>query len=506
MSKPRTVSGELPPGLLFQKGSSCLYALLTAPNGGPTKRVSTGIPYLTLTTDAERKAALERGTRLVSLIRDMTADEEFRPIVVALYERRMRVDDIMSVGFRSGAGELKRELDRQVAEQSDIDLLPYVERFARHELCLHPNKKAEPVRASSRAQQVSHVRRWLDWANERLRCGEEGAERPASLCDGALFDEYLTALRQQTRDDMQRLGKKVTRKTGVRVMRDAYGAMRQFHRYLVVYAKVTDVCDVTAGLPRPSCKSERPYWISRHNVILLIHELIALGHADAAVYCALLHGTALDTTDVARLTASQIERDARLWLVYSTSDKTDTRERCVMVHRFVHEFIGPHIKRRVAEDGPDALLFPNWAKWVNARDPYARAHAAARASLVAKKLSAFAGYEPRDSRHSLAVDMAQHGISARMIGEQLGTSEAMVASVYAKWLVTTREWLNVQERMECQTGAAGSDWETVAVQMDVRKSRESDASSTTRSASREARGTRQRANRRDAHRGALALI
>jgi site-specific recombinase XerD len=505
MSKPRTVSSELPPGLVFQKGSPCLYALLTAPDGGPTKRVSTGIPYLTLTTDAERKAALERGTRLVNLIRDMAADAEYRPVVVALYNRKMRVHDVMTIGFRSGAGELLRHLDREEAQQHDIDLVPHVDGFAIHELCLHPNKKAEPVRDSSRAQQVSHVRRWLEWANERLRAGKDDSERPASLCDGALFNEYLTELRTQTRDAMRRLGKPVTRKTGVRAMRDAYGAMRQFHRYLVVYAKVTSVPDVTEGLPRPSYKSERPYWISRRDVLRLIHELVELGHSDAAVYCAILHGTALDTTDVARLTASQIERSADLWLVYSTSDKAERRDRRTTIHRFVHPFICAHIDRRIAEAGPDALLFPGWANQVNARDPYSRAHNDARASLVRKKFAVFARYEPRDSRHSLAVAMAQQGNSVRMIAHQLGTSEELVSSTYAKWLVSRQELIEVQERMEQQHVPVGGDWDGVSAQMDGPRLPKSDASRNALGALRGAFGTRQRRTRRTT-KGGLRLL
>jgi site-specific recombinase XerD len=496
MSKPRTVSIELPSGLLFQKGSGCLYALVAAPKGGPTRRVSTGIPYLTLTTDDERTKALERGTRLVNLIRDMAADDEYRPVVEALYARKMRVADIMSVGFRSGAGELKRQLASEEAQQNDIDLVPYVDAFAIHELCLHPNKKAEPVRHSSRAQQVSHVRRWLEWANQRLRNGKDDSKRPASLCDGAVFNEYLTELRTQTRNAMRRLGKQVTRRTGVRAMRDAYGAMRQFHRYLVVYARVTSVPDVTEGLPRPSYKSERPYWISRRNVFLLIHELIELGHAEAAVYCAVLHGTALDTTDVARLTASQIERSADLWMVYSTSDKAERRDRRAIIHRFVHPFIGAHIDRRIAEDGPDALLFPGWASQVNARDPYSRAHNDARESLVRKKFAVFARYEPRDSRHSLAVDMAQQGISARMIAHQLGTSVKLVDSTYAKWLVSRQELIDVQERMEQQSVPVGGDWERVSAQMDGPRPKKSGASRNALGAFRGAVSTRHRGTRR----------
>jgi site-specific recombinase XerD len=272
-----------------------------------------------------------------------------------------------------------------------------------------------------------------------------------------------------------------------------------------VYAKVTSVPDVTEGLPRPSYKSERPYWISRRDVLRLIHELVELGHSDAAVYCAILHGTALDTTDVARLTASQIERSADLWLVYSTSDKAERRDRRTTIHRFVHPFICAHIDRRIAEAGPDALLFPGWANQVNARDPYSRAHNDARASLVRKKFAVFARYEPRDSRHSLAVAMAQQGNSVRMIAHQLGTSEELVSSTYAKWLVSRQELIEVQERMEQQHVPVGGDWDGVSAQMDGPRLPKSDASRNALGALRGAFGTRQRRTRRTT-KGGLRLL
>ena len=102
---------------------------------------------------------------------------------------------------------------------------------------------------------------------------------------------------------------------------DASGAAQQRHLHPRARVAIRDV------------EAARPYWITRQNVFLLIHELIALGHADAAVYCAILHATALDTTDVACLTAAHIERNSTLWMAHSTSDKPDIRYRYIMMHR-----------------------------------------------------------------------------------------------------------------------------------------------------------------------------
>ena len=100
----------------------------------------------------------------------------------------------------------------------------------------------------------------------------------------------------------------------------------------------------------------------------------------------------------------------------------------------MHRSIAPFLEERIRANGPNAHLFPCVARRKSPRDAYARVQREAIELLVARGHEVFAGYEPRDSRHSVAIDMAQRGASAKDIAEQLGNTEAMVFDVYARWL------------------------------------------------------------------------
>ncbi len=85
--------------------------------------------------------------------------------------------------------------------------------------------------------------------------------------------------------------------------------------------------------------------------------------------------------------------------------------------------------------------------WRNTRDPYARQHAATVAELVAQGQTQFAGYEPRDSRHSVAVQMCQAGIPIQLVAEQLGSAVDTVTSTYAQWITTEVQWDAMLDRL-----------------------------------------------------------
>ena len=80
-------------------------------------------------------------------------------------------------------------------------------------------------------------------------------------------------------------------------------------------------------------------------------------------------------------------------------------------------------------------------------DTYQRQHQKACSALGEQGHTAFADYQPRDSRHTLAVFMAMSGCTAREISVQLGTSETTVARVYARWLSRDSELMATEARV-----------------------------------------------------------
>jgi len=451
MSKPRTVSGELPRGLLFQKGSGSLYVIVPAPKrGDKVVRIPTGIPYQQLATDEERAASVARGSALVQLLTGMGAEPRYHDVLGAIRDRTISMRDVIAVGLTDGRHALKERVDARRAAERDIDLQPFIELFASYRFCLHPSsaKRGKAMRLSTRGQQVSHVRRYLSWAaiSAGLSADERGA-RPMSLLKPVLFAPYPSVIADRTVEDCRKRGEVVDKSTGTRAARDAFGAMAQFRRFLAEHLQLADVPDVTNGLFRPSATNKRDLHITADEVQLLIDELLMAGEREAAVYCAIMHSTALETTDVATMCATQIERGASLWMVHSTSMKTDARHRRVPMYPGSYDFVGAYIDERITADGPSSRLFPAWAEWRNERDPYLRAHQKAASSLVAKGHLAFDGYQPRDSRHTLAVALAKAGVSARIIGLQLGTAESTITRVYAKWLQSAQEWQDTADRL-----------------------------------------------------------
>jgi integrase len=477
MSKPRTVSSELPPGLLFQKGSASLYVIVPSPDRGSPGRKSvvgndttvetdlkrsravirktTGIQYDGLETDAQRADAISRGSEIVRLLDGMVADPRYHDVLRDIRSGTMSIREVAEVGLTDGRHALKERSEMLRTAKRDIDLRPFVDAFAKHGYCLHPNsaKRGKTMRPSTRVQQVSHVRRYLTWAAESQGLpADETAARPISLLKPAVFAPYLSVITERTIEERRRQGQEVDKDTGARAARDAFGAMSQFRRFLAEHLQLADVPDVTAGPYRPNATKRRDLHITFEEVRLLVTTLLMAGELEAAVHCAIMHSSALDTTDVATMRAKHLERSETLWHVHGTSKKTKDRARRVPMYPGFYGFVGAYVDERVAVDGPSARLFPASAEKRIERDLYLIAHDAAIVSLVQQGYTSFDGYQPRDSRHTLAVAMAKAGLSARIIGLQLGTAEETIVRVYAQWLQSDREWQVAADLLQGKPG------------------------------------------------------
>lgn len=449
VAKPRSLSSDLPRGLVWQRGCKNLYVRVPAPGGGPSARMATGIPYDGL-NDEEREGALRIGEKLVALLDDLAADAEYQVVLDAIRTRTITMKEVIGIGFRNGRYALLAMAKANEAAAHDVDLLPLLARFGAYQDCLHPGKGKEgrAVLPSTRDQQVSHVRRYLDWAMAEAATDTAIASaRPLSLLNGATFAKYLEHLQQRTQRDAASAGITDTTHVGRRAKRDCYGALAQFCRFLSKVVQLDGVRDVTEGLPRPVAENVRTRFLTRLEVTMLIDAVFEVGGAWAAAYCGILHGSALDTTDVARMKASQFIRDGNSWRVDSSSRKAKRRSRRVPLYQWVHRYVAPFLEERLRKNGPNAHLFPSVARRKSPRDAYARVQREAIELLVARGHEVFAGYEPRDSRHSVAVDMAQRGASVKDIAEQLGNTEEMVLSVYARWLKQDDESARLERLM-----------------------------------------------------------
>jgi integrase len=444
MSKPRTASHDLPEGVARQPGSRYLYVFVKSPDGGPTKRFSTKIDWTQL-TKAELKSTARRAGDLYRLIDGMLTHPAHRDIARAVYAGTLSIAQVFEIGLVSGAPGLRASLDAKAMDDADVDLVPHLEAFRTHTIGLHLKRRGRPISAHHRGQMVSAIRRYLDWAAADGAGKRVATERrPLSLLSPTLFQRYVAVLEARTKARVKATGKPVKNTTGHRPVRDCTLALRQFVRYLQTEREVPRAVDPTEGKAPPANNPPRMHWLPLDDVRMLM----AVLPAPAGVYCAILHATALDTSDVARLTADCFDRRGDRWMVSSSSKKTRTRRRRVPVHRWAIPEIERYLLQRIAADGPRAQLFPDWARWRNARDPYARLHAATVAALVADGHTHFAGYEPRDSRHSVAVQMCQAGIPIQLVAQQLGSAVDTVASTYAQWVTTEEQWDAMLDRLE----------------------------------------------------------
>jgi len=468
MSKPRSVSRELPKGLSLQQASQFLYVTVPSPDGDAAQRMSTGIPYVSLATDAQRADAVAHGHQLVQLLAHLRTTADCLDVSRAIRSREISLRVVIDVGLSKGPWALQELHGRTVAQRKYFDLRPHLEAF--HELsdCLHPNKRDQQIRRTTRGQQVSQIERFLKWAAAKKEiAGGVDAAWPCSLLGRAVFTEYLDVLERTTKEQLREEGRRCTDASGRRPRRDCIGAISQFCRYLSVYREMTSVTDITTGISRPGGKKPENRHLTHDLVLVFIDELIKLGHDAEAVHCAIIHATALDTGDVGRMTAAQIERTPNLWLVHSTSEKTHKRYRRVPMYRWAWRHVEPYLDARIADAGAAAPLFPMLANRRRSDDVYSRAHNEAIASLLTKGRTEFENYEPRQSRHTLAIQMAKRNISSRVIAEQLGTSVRLVETTYAKWLQSREEWCATVDHMEQDVPIAPTAWRRVATAMDT---------------------------------------
>ena len=149
-----------------------------------------------------------------------------------------------------------------------------------------------------------------------------------------------------------------------------------------------------------STPAGRVLHLEQWEIELLASTLDALAspHGD---YCRILHGTGLDTSDVALLEVRDVDRAPRK--IRGPSGKTFNRKRSVLVL----EWAWPSVERRMARKRPTDRLF---AELPADRHAHSKAMKDARDHLVQQGQLQFQNYQARDSRHSVAVMMRTSGV------------------------------------------------------------------------------------------------
>lgn len=430
----RAEEAPLPQGITRVPGSDALYIRVPRPGGG-TWRTSARTASLRIAADMLgllRKLALEKPERRVLL-------DHLREGTVALWPRTDHpgeegVYDVLAEEGMAGADRLLARLARRAA---DIDLVPLTESFAQFTGALHP-RKSRPVSRTTRRNDARSVRAFLRFCAEAQDGDHSGNAPPpdeAPLALDAPFecrspwvtpaqaDAYLTSLAAQP---------------GAR--RKHHLAIRLFVRYCQHQHAMTWLEDPTADITLEAVGEHRLQYLEQVDCERLVAALDAVSpmHGD---FSRILHGTGLDVGDVASLTAGDIDLvDHR---IRSIGGKTMFRQRRCLVL----DWAWPAAQRLLVDKHGGDRLFPTMPENRHAHD---KAHARARARLVAAGFTQFAGYQPRDARHSVAVQMILAGVPLIHVARQLGHRDgALVLQVYAQFIpdaIEERQW---QQQAPC---------------------------------------------------------
>lgn len=468
MTRRRSRSRDLPAGVVRVGRSPRLYVTLPAQGPHPATRLPT--PW-TVDDPEGRTRAAEAADVLRMLRRRPQATEVFD----ALRRRAVSLEEVVRTQIASGLDAATDLLPEATSTPRAETLWDCVAAFAADTLSLHPNRRGQIISPRTRHNDAGHVRTLLQFV---------AADRAVDVAEVTLadltqrrVDAYVTQLvsgivarresviptQAAARDTSGSHGRPsadhaVTRskRTGRPVQQPAHAAgqtarrkhllaLRSFLKFVALRWELPRIDDPTTRVIVPAVRPPRQRFLLQHDCERLVATLAARGSEAAAVYCTILHCSALDSSDVARLRVSDI--DPRAWTIESSSQKTRNRDRTVTVLPWGRARIAAWCVAREQEDGPHAPLFAEWSAWRNARDPYARLHRAAVEALVKEGAVQFTDYQPRDSRHSVAVQMARAGVPLTLAAAQLGSSTKTVGAVYARWAPTGLDWEQAFERL-----------------------------------------------------------
>jgi integrase len=145
--------------------------------------------------------------------------------------------------------------------------------------------------------------------------------------------------------------------------------------------------------------------------------IVAASRPDVRALFAFIKGTGCDVTTALNLVRRDVSNE---WTVRLKGTKTSRRD----VHfALIEPWAWGYLRGVLKETLPNAKVFPGITRSVTAKQ-----HTAA---CEAVKVD---GYTLKDARHSVAVRMAKRGYTIPEIAEQLGTSQELVARVYARFI------------------------------------------------------------------------
>lgn len=438
-------SSDLPSNIVRVKNSPFLYIYAPTSTGG-RKRIGTRI--------RDNARGVKLAESVLHRLEDLYRDGARRPALDYLHnkeiglfpnERRWPglpgIQDVLATNGPAGIDPL---LARFRAKQNDLDLAPLVSEFGNDNVSLHPKKKGQVMRSDARSNDAAHVRAALDWCaldagvdpaelsqlekvtdklerRNRLaaKLASLGTERRLSLLSPDRVNRYLKFVFER-----EKARKREAPDAGRSARRKHHLALRTFVKWLKERQGVDWAVDPTSVIILESTPKGRILHLEQWEIHMLaaVLDTIALVHGD---YCRIQHGTGLDTSDLARLEVRDVDLGERR--IRGLSGKTFNRMRRVLVLDWAWDAV----KRRVAGKRPTDRLF---AELPPDRHAHAKALAKARSKLVAQGHKQFAGYQPRDARHSVAVMMLAAGVPVKAVARQLGHDPATLLRTYAEWV------------------------------------------------------------------------
>jgi site-specific recombinase XerD len=420
----RVDSSHLPANVVRVPGAAGLYIRVPTTTG-IRRRIATGLPD---DRDGRRMA----GSALALLESLSQQPLERRRLLDALHDRRVSLFpsarrpgpalyDVLNRGGMLGADELLAALETRA---TDVDLVPVLDSFRGNRDSLHPRKRGQMVTARVRENDAASVRAALDSMHAAAGGASADPVRLRSLVTPERVRAYLDGLlarERQKKPGIETAGRSARRKHHL--------ALATFWRFATTVNGVTWPEDPTAAVVLTATPAGRILHLERWECELLAATLDE-EHAPHGDYSRVLHGTGLDTTDVARLTVRDVDRhDRRL---NSLSGKTFNRGR----RPLVLDWAWPAVERRTKGKKPSDRLFPEIPP---DRHAHSKTSAEVCAALTADGHAQFRGYQPRDARHSVAVQMLAAGVPVTAVAEQLGHDPATLLRTYARWIPKASE-------------------------------------------------------------------
>lgn len=439
VSRPRATSKGLPDGVTRHKSSPNLYVAVPHPSGGPSKRISTGLRYLDTMTPTERRETAARAAEMHAFARSLARDVEKRDVLQLVLSGAVSLPAAYARFYRQGPGGLAALVEEQSIDERDLDVTPFASEFGTLTYGLHATRPRRAVTADHRKKTHAALCRFLDFCRTQAGVAQDEPLRLSQITRARLR-AYLGELLQRARH----APRAQIKESGLRPQRDCLLAVRQFYRWLREEKEIAWATDPSERMPIPSPKEGRMEYLERADVEVLalaIRRHPAGGELGEA-YWRILHATALDTSDVARLRVSDFRPAQRAFRSSSAKSRGRDREAPVL---FDVEWIEAFVAGRAAVGGRDALLFGRWGTHARASTEFSRLLLAVTEALAASGEVRFANYQPRDARHTVAVHLARRGVALSIIARQLGTSERVVSERYAKYQPTTDEIERVRQ-------------------------------------------------------------